>query len=272
MRAAAVVRRGLVAAMNAVPGSVAARFGTSAGPARVFRPLLNALLPTAPTTVVIRSGVLQGTRLRIDPSREKFYWTGLYEVGVQEAFVRLLRPGDTMWDVGAHIGFFAALAASRVGPGGRVHAFEPMPANRNRLLETIELNKLDQVEVHPIAVAGQTGASHLYGNSSTSMWSLVENPGEKRIDVPCATLDDLIADASFGTPALVKIDVEGTEVDVLRGGLRLLTETSVVLVVEFTDAAVLEEARALLPGHAFDSLSERHWLVRGAARGDGGTH
>ncbi len=266
MLAPAVTRRGLVALMNAVSASAAARFGTHARSARMLRPLVNALLPTAPTTVVVRAGAARGTRLRIDPRHEKFYWTGLYEVGVQETFVRVLRPGATVWDVGAHIGFFTALAARCVGPGGRVHAFEPLPANRIRLLETIELNRLG-VEVHPTAVAGRAGTRQLYGHSSTSMWSLVERTGAQRVEVPCVTLDDLLAERSFGIPALVKIDAEGAELDILRGGLRLVTETSAVLVVEFHDAEVVEEARSLLPGHAFEALSDRHWLLRGVARG-----
>ena len=265
MLAPAMARRGLVALMNAVSASAAARFDSSGRPARVLRPFVNALLPTVPTTVVVRAGAARGTRLRIDPRLEKFYWSGCYEVGVQETFVRLLRPGATVWDVGAHIGFFTALAARCVGPGGRVHAFEPLPANRIRLLETIALNKLEEVEVHPTAVAGRAGTRQLYGHSSTTMWSLVERTNEQRVEVPCVTLDDLLAERSFGIPALVKIDAEGAELEILRGGVRLVTETSAVLVVEFTDAEVVEEARSLLPGHTFEALSDSHWLLRGAA-------
>ncbi len=251
--------------MNAVPASVAARFDPFARLSRVLRPLVNALLPAAPTTITVRSGPARGTRLRIDPRHEKFYWTGIHEVGVQETFVRLLRSGATVWDVGAHIGFFTALAARCVGPGGHVHAFEPLPANRIRLLETIELNGLGAVEVHPTAVASRAGTRQLYWHSSTAMWGLVERANVQHIEVPCVTLDGLLAERSFGIPALVKVDVEGAELEVLRGGLRLITETSAVLVVEFTDAGVVAEARSLFPGHAFEALSDRHWLLRGAA-------
>jgi len=71
MLALAVTRRGLVALMNAVPASAAGRLDTSGRPARVLRPLVNVLLPTAPTTVVVRAGATRGTRLRIDPRHEK---------------------------------------------------------------------------------------------------------------------------------------------------------------------------------------------------------
>ncbi len=256
-----------MALLNAVPASVAARFDPSARLSRILRPLVNALLPTAPTTVVVLTGPARGTRLRIDPRHEKTYWTGVHQVGLQEAFVRLLRPGATVWDVGAHIGFFTALAARCVGPGGRVHAFEPLPANRIRLLETIEMNGLEAVEVHPTAVADRAGTRQLYGHSSTSMWSLVERANVQHIEVPCVTLDGLLAERSFGIPALVKVDVEGAELDVLRGGLHLITETSAALIVEFTDAEVVAEARSLFPGQIFEALSDSHWLLRRAARG-----
>ena len=95
MLTSAVARLGLVALMKAVPASAAARSDTSTHSARV-RPLVNAPLPKAPTTMVVRGGAAaRGTRLRIDPRREKFYGTGIYEVGVQETFARLLETGDS---------------------------------------------------------------------------------------------------------------------------------------------------------------------------------
>jgi SAM-dependent methyltransferase len=109
------------------------------------------------------------------------------------------------------------------------------------------------------------GTRELYGHSSTSMWSLVEQASAQRVEVPYVTLDDLLAECSVGIPSLVKIDAEGAELDILRGGLHLATETRAVLVVEFTDAEVVEETRALLPGHASEALTDRHWLLRGPA-------
>jgi hypothetical protein len=92
MLAPALARRGLVALMNAVPASAAVRFDTSGRPARALRPLVNALLPTAPTTVVVRAGAARGTRLRIDPRHEKFYWTGSTNTEVVEQ-ARSTLPG-----------------------------------------------------------------------------------------------------------------------------------------------------------------------------------
>jgi FkbM family methyltransferase len=247
--------------MNAVPASAAARFPTTGRPARVLRPVVNALLPGAPTTVEVRAGAARGIRLRIDPRREKFYWTGLYETGVQDVFERILAAGDTVWDIGAHVGFFTALAARCVGPTGRVHAFEPQPANRARLEETVALNGLECVAVHALALAGQAGTMMLYGHGSTSMWSLVERPDVDSVPVTCTTLDDLAANGRFGVPRLVKIDAENTEIEILRSGRALAESANVAFVVELGTGPEVEAAGDLLPNHGFRRLSARHWLL-----------
>ncbi len=248
--------------IDATPATIAARFRTDSTLAQLTRPLINRVLPEE-AVITTRAGPAKGTRLRIYPRSEKYYWTGLYEVEVQRTFARTLHAGATVWDIGAHIGFLTALAAKCVRPGGRVHAFEPLNANRSRLADTIRLNELKEVRVHRLALASHSGKRTLYGHTSTSMWSLLEQAGTHRVEVPCVTLDGLLDDKSFGIPSLVKIDAEGAELDILRGGRRL-AETGALLVVEFTDTRVLEETRALLSKHAFEQLSDRHWLIRKA--------
>jgi hypothetical protein len=97
------------------------------------------------------------------------------------------------------------------------------------------------------------------------MWSLVERAGAPRVEVRCVTLDQLFAQRSCGIPALIKIDAEGAELDIIRGGARIVAETNAMLVVEFTNAQGVEEARSLLPHHHFRPLSNSHWLLRRTA-------
>jgi FkbM family methyltransferase len=250
--------------MNRVPAPLAACFRAGSLAARLAAPALELGLPNGPVDITVRSGAAAGLRLPIDAQREKFYWTGTYEPEVQRALQRLLGPGDCFWDVGAHIGFFTALAAQRVGLKGRVYAFEPLPANRSRLARTIDLNELDQVEVLPNAVAGRGGRGWLHRHESSSMWSLVEADGVHGVEVRCVALDEVFLEGSLTAPTLVKIDAEGAELDVLRGGSRL-AETSAAFIVEFTDSDVLAEARSLLPDHLFEALSDRHWCLQRSA-------
>jgi hypothetical protein len=79
--------------------------------------------------------------------------------------------------------------------------------------------------------------------------------------VTCVTLDWVLEDGSAGVPSIVKIDAEGAEIAILLGGRQVMSETGARFIVEFTDAQVLAEARALLPERSFEALSDRHWLL-----------
>lgn len=248
----------LVSLLNRVPGPVAGAFRSDGLLARLARPVLRRLLPAGPTVVVVRSGPGQGLRFPIYPRTEKFYWTGAYERPVQDALARLLEPGMTFWDVGAHIGWISLLAARLVGEGGRVHAFEPLAENRARLAEAIELNSAGNVAVHAVAVAGESGEGLLRAHASTSMWSL--GSGGEGVPTPCRTLDELAAE--LGPPDVLKLDVEGVEVEALRGGRELLAGRHPVLLVEFSSDELLAQARALLSRYRFEQLARHHWLLR----------
>ncbi|MHB8643448.1 MAG: hypothetical protein ACYDA3_11265, partial [Gaiellaceae bacterium] len=88
--------------IDKVPGAVARRVRAGTRTSRMLARLVNPLVPANETTVTIRSGPAAGMRIAIDPRREKFYWTGAYELEVQRALVRVLRPGMRFWDIGAH--------------------------------------------------------------------------------------------------------------------------------------------------------------------------
>lgn len=255
--------------IDRVPASVASVFRPESRAARLARPLVDRLLPAGIEEVTIRGGRAAGLRIAIEPRHEKYYWTGTYEEPVQEELVRLLAAGGTYWDVGAHAGFFTLLAARTVGARGHVHAFEPMSANRARLDATIRANGLANVTVHAEAVAGEPGgARQLLGHASTSMWSLVPDgaaaagDGRRSETIACRTLDSLAAE--IGPPTVVKLDVEGAEVDALRGGERLLRERRPTLLLEFSSAAHHRAAMPLLAGYRLRSLGPRHDVAEAA--------
>jgi FkbM family methyltransferase len=181
-------------------------------------------------------------------------------VPVQDVLISILQPGAVFWDVGAHVGFFSILAARAVHPRGRVHAFEPMPHNRRRLEEAVRLNRAENVTVHEFAVSDLNASAVLHGHGASAMWTLVAERGEfAGIIVACRTIDSLASD--LGDPNAIKIDVEGAELDVLRGGLATIERSKATLVVEFTVPEHVEAARRLLPKHRFEQLSELNWLL-----------
>jgi FkbM family methyltransferase len=214
------------------------------------------------TEIVVRSGPARGLRLQIDAQREKYYWTGSYERAVQDTFEAVLQPGDVVWDVGAHIGFFSLLASRLVGPNGRVHAFEPIAANRGRLLTSLELNSATNVTVHDCALSDTPGERTLSTRGASATWTLVQHGESHGTAIRCKTLDEFAA--SGPPPTLVKIDAEGAEVDVLRGGFQLTAKQHPKLLVEFHDEQLLASARELLPGYVFRPVDVNHWLLAGA--------
>ena len=164
----------------------------------------------------------------------------------------------TFWDVGAHVGFFTALGARLVGEQGSVHAFEPVDENRRRLEAAVERNGCANVIVHPVALSATAGEAFIHAHEASAMWSLA-GEGEG-VPVQTETLDSIRLPA----PDMVKIDAEGVELEVLRGGKELLSGVRPALLVEFTTTELVEQARVLLPGYRFEHLDGNHWLLRKA--------
>ena len=249
-----------ISLLNRIPAPLAARFRSHGLIARVLRAIVRRTMTSDEVVAVVRSGHGRGIRLTLDPSREKYYWAGQHDVAVQDALVSLLRPGAVFWDVGAHVGFFTILAARAVGPTGRVHAFEPMPNNHRRLVENVRLNGAENVTVHEIAVSDSNASAVLHGHSASAMWTLIAQRGEfEGVDVACRTVDSLASD--LGEPDAIKVDVEGAELDVLRGGLATIEKLKAILVVEFAAPEFVKAARELLPMHQFQQLSTLDWLL-----------
>jgi FkbM family methyltransferase len=258
----ALLRDRAARTLDRTPASLARLMSTNHGVTKLLRPLVNRLLPARETVITVRSGAGQGLRLCILPRSEKYYWTGLHEHALQLALLQNLHQGSVYWDVGAHIGFTSLIASRLVGPSGRVEAFEPFPPNQRRLARSIKLNGCTNMTVHPEALSSAGGHRSFFVHEASVMGSLIEGAANGTIEVPCATLDDMAK--RLPRPDLVKIDVEGAELDVLLGGERLLAAERPNLIVEFTTTRLLGEARELFPFYTVVRLDHNHWLFRSA--------
>lgn len=182
-----------------------------------------------------------GAGLRIVPLEgDREIVRGTYELPVQGALADLVREGAVVHDIGANIGFFTLLAARLSGPAGRVHAFEPVPRNAAAISRSARLSGLGQVVVHQVAVgaAGGQGCLNLARHIGGAMLSSVGAPPDQRgtVTVEVVAIDDLVASGEVPPPDVVKIDVEGAELDVIRGMTRTLHERRPVLICELDDA------------------------------------
>ncbi len=149
-----------------------------------------------------------------------------YEPNTQAFVKHYLKPGMTVLDIGAHHGFYTLLAAHCVGPTGKVIAFEPSPKERRKLLWHVRLNRCRQVQVEPFAVSDREGTMKLFltqDNSANSLSPPEISPIVGSATVPVITLDAYCQRNGIERVDLIKMDVEGAELLVLKGAQRLLT-------------------------------------------------
>ncbi len=145
-----------------------------------------------------------------------------------EFFRRLVRPGMTVVDLGANVGFYTAQFSRIVGQGGVVHAFEPDPFCADILRRRIgALESAANVRIEGAALGAEPGEAVLYCSHRDRAESRThpldpDTPGET-IRVPVRTLDDYCREHGVGAIDVLKVDVEGDEVGVLRGMREILT-------------------------------------------------
>jgi FkbM family methyltransferase len=195
--------------------------------------------------------------LRFEPG----YLNGDYEPWLQELLRETLTEGDCFFDVGAHTGFSALLAARFVGEGGLVVAVEPDPRNAAVLRSNIERNQLRQVELIEAAAWSSPGEVTFKvdgdaSNRSQGRVALAKTEGSQNISVPAITVDELAFERKQRPPNAIKIDVEGGEWEVLQGARRTLREVKPALLCEVHDPAMLDQLRSFLQGFGY---SVEHW-------------
>lgn len=178
-----------------------------------------------------------GSRFSLDLSDfiQRHIYAGSYERVESQIVRRLLRPGMTFVDVGANVGYYTALAAEAVGPQGRVLAFEPSEYAFPRLKRMVDANRLTWVTPLECGLAEAPGQIILYGGSENDAFnnhtaSMVPSDNPHRRLVETDTLDRVAARLEIDHVDVMKIDVDGFEIQVLRGAQRLL-ETSRIAVI-----------------------------------------
>ena len=164
------------------------------------------------------------------------------------AFVnRFLQPGMTVLDIGAHHGFYTLLAARRVGPQGRVFSFEPSARERKALLRHVRINGNRNVTVEGLALGSQSADAELFvvQGAQTGCNSLRKPAADvagvlSTTQVRVIRLDDWLASNDIGNVQFIKLDVEGGELEVLKGaGVFLQSRPRPVILAEVQDIRTL---------------------------------
>ena len=223
------------------------------------------------TWVQVQRGPARGIWLKLNPRTGRDYFNGEVEPEVQVALGNYLRPGMTVYDIGANIGFFSLLAARLVGAAGRVTAFEADPEIARRLRENVMRNQGAPISVEekavwscskPVffaradaAVSPDRGLGYVINNDT-------ERSAAGTIRVEAVSVDEYMRKS--GAPDFIKCDVEGAEAEVFRGAEKLLNENAPLILCEMHGE---ENRQTLLKsfanlGYSCEPCGENHILAQ----------
>jgi len=157
-------------------------------------------------------------------------YTGLHEFEDMSFVLHLLRKNDVMIDVGANIGSYTILAGAVVG--AKCFAFEPIPNTFKHLIDNVNINGIyEKVKCYNIGIADKNGILKFTSNLDTCNHVVFKNNCEddaNTLDIPVRKLDGIVPDCN---PTLIKIDVEGFELQVLKGADKILRSESLLAVI-----------------------------------------
>jgi FkbM family methyltransferase len=183
---------------------------------------------------------LNSALIYVSPDASLKHWNPHLESDLFDLARQFVQPGDTVWDVGANVGLFTIAAAQRAGPDGSVISIEPDIWLAALLQRTAAAQPVGSapIQIMQVAVTDTTGTGTFYianrNRASNHLSSVVEHSQaggvRETLEVPCITLDWLLEQTP--PPTLVKIDVEGSEIDLLHGAHRLLSEVRPILMCE----------------------------------------
>lgn len=211
--------------------------------------LLRKLLAAVPkgAVVPIMQGPLRGKRWILGSSPHGC-WLGSYELSKQLTFERIVSAGSVVYDIGANVGFYTLLATALVGPTGMVYAFEPFPRNYEFLNRHLALNKIRNATVITVAVSSRDGEC-LFEPGELHSTGRLSNSGS--LHVKAVKLDTLIQNGQLKPPHVMKIDVEGAELDVLRGCEATLEECRPAILLATHNKTVHESCCEVLRLHGY---------------------
>jgi FkbM family methyltransferase len=189
---------------------------------------------------------------------------GTYERKYADFFCSVIKKGNVVVDAGAYIGYFSLLASSRVGAKGRVYSFEPIPRNFGRLMRNVEANKAKNVRAYNLGLSDREETLSFSvprefpaQSSLAGAWSEITKGAKltkDKVKAKLTAFDRFGKDAGLNQVDVVKIDVDGAELKVLRGMKNTLANSSDIWLflevapplVRLLDGSIPELARLLV--------------------------
>jgi FkbM family methyltransferase len=190
-------------------------------------------------------------------------WSRYFEKDYESENIRFLKdhiaPGAVVFDVGAHLGLMSVIASQLATESGKVYAFEPSPATHRLLQKVIRLNSgYAPILPFALAITNQKGQLKFYESEvpGSNSNSLVEKHHANRvaIEIPCTSLDEFVKEEQITNVSMIKIDAEGSELEVLQGARQLLLTQKPKLILAVHPRLIRNNNN--LPSELFTLISE----------------
>ncbi|MBU6430874.1 MAG: FkbM family methyltransferase [Patescibacteria group bacterium] len=177
-----------------------------------------------------------------DPVASGAIALGVYEKYESDIFRSKIKQGMTIIDIGANLGYYAAIAARRAGERGLVIAFEPEPNFFKLLSKNISRNNLKNASLFEMAIADKNGKMELFlSNENKGNNSLIQSENLKTsVRVKSVTLDDFITSRKIEKVDIVKMDIEGAEILAIEGMKKTLIKHKPLLFLEFSPHSIVK--------------------------------
>lgn len=178
------------------------------------------------------------------------YWLGTYENYMQNAIAECYERGMVAYDLGAHAGFYTLIFSRLSGNDGWVYAFEPNYKNLLYLRTHIDINRLNNITILPIALGKHTGYTFF---DDKNVDSSEGHPTVMQTDlvIPIDTIDNLVRNKVIKPPDLIKIDVEGCEQDVIKGSGEVIRKYKPIIFIAIDDHANIDSIYNFLAGEGY---------------------
>lgn len=202
------------------------------GSRKLYRGLSNFFLPKLNSKIF--SPTIYGFDLVVGPDNAyDYYYLGFYEVGALNVFKNVLQQNDVFIDVGANIGLMSFYASQIVGVNGKVISFEPTKKYFEDLTAATEKNDLKNIIPIKKGLGKERGHFPIYFNSvCPSLIKTDDNDSFEIIEID--TLDSVLQENKIEKVKLIKIDVEGFELEVVKGAAKLFTgKDAPVICIEY---------------------------------------
>lgn len=171
------------------------------------------------------------------------YWLGFWELESQRRFAACLKPGDVLYEIGAHVGLYV-LGAGEIGPTGHIYAFEPLERNLRFLRRHVELNRLSNCTIVEAAVCKRSGTRRLDATVCHSEARLSET-GAIVVDV--TSVDEFVFGGSgHSAPTIMHIDAPTAEMEILSGACRTIQQYAPRVLLSTYSSKLESECSALL--------------------------